>query len=55
MVVGVTEVELIGFGPLEIEMRVVLPGKSHTTMDLYSFARDESIRIACIGLGNGSK
>ena len=54
VVIAITESNLRGFGPLEIEMQVMVPGEAYASMDLDTRASNMLIDIAAPGLGHRS-
>jgi len=51
----ITKAELVGLRTLEIEMSIVFPGKSHTTMNLYCFRGHEATSIARVSFSHRSQ
>jgi citronellol/citronellal dehydrogenase len=48
VVAGVAEEQLAGFGPLEVQVRVVLPGEADAAVDLDVLARDVRVHLGRI-------
>ncbi len=54
VIITITEGDLRGLGPLEIEVHVVVPGEANATVDLNALTSNVLVDIATPGLGHGS-
>ena len=51
VIAGVAEQQLRGLGPLEVQVRRVLPGEADTAMDLNVLGGAVEVGIRAVGLG----
>ncbi len=52
MAVAVAQQRLAGFGPLEVQMNIVFPGKAHTAVNLPGLGRIFKGRLVAPALGD---